>query len=62
LGIRDQGRRKKGVGMSAHAAEDPADAQGDIQALDLDRPIVIPMDSEAGGMAAGADQLMELEA
>lgn len=48
--------------MSAHAAEDPADAQGDIQALDFDRPIVIPMDSETGGMPAGADQLMKLEA
>ncbi len=48
--------------MSAHAAEDPADAQGEIQALDFDSPIVIPMDSETGGMSAGADQLMELEA
>ena len=49
------------MGMSALAAEYPADAETDNGVPRFDRTFIVPMDGKAAGMTAGTDQLVELQ-
>ena len=49
------------MGTSAFTAYESADAESEAGFPVLDETVVVTMDSQTGGVSAGADQLMELE-
>lgn len=61
LGIGDNRRQKDRMGRTTHGASDSADAKADEPILLLYRTFVVAVNREAGGVAAGTDELMELE-
>lgn len=61
LGIRDNNGGEKRVGSAAFAAAETADAQADESVGGFETAQVIAVDRQAGGMAAGTGELVELE-
>lgn len=53
LRVRDDGRKKEGMGTSAVVAADPCDPQGQDPVLKNDFPGITAMPDEASGVAAG---------
>lgn len=62
LGIRNDGGRKKGMGMSALAAYHPADVEDTKRAILSEGTVIVTVHRQAGAVpAAWAGELVELE-
>lgn len=61
LGIRDNDGGEKRVGSAAFTAAETADTQADESVWGFETTQIITMNRQAGGMAAGACELVELE-
>ncbi len=60
--IRDNGRRKERVSSAAFGAPEPADSQREGPFRKENASFIVRMDRKTGGMAAGAGQMVKLEA